>query len=65
MAKLQSKYGAMNGGKSDTLVKTACYDTEQGLAITPNAPSINTKGNIAYSLCGSRCMTKQATAAVV
>lgn len=66
MAKLQFKYGAMNGDKSDMLIKTACNGTEQDLAIIPNTPSVNTKGDITYdSLCGSWRMTRQATVAVV
>ena len=45
MAKLQFKYGAMNSGKSDTLIKTAYNYTEQGLAIATIKPSIDTKGD--------------------
>lgn len=45
MAKLHFKYGAMNSGKSDTLIKTAYNYTEQGLAIIVIKPSIDTKGD--------------------
>ncbi len=43
MAKLHFKYGAMNSGKSDTLIKTAFNYTEQGLSIATVKPSIDTK----------------------
>ena len=45
MAKISFKYGAMNSGKSDTLIKTAYNYTEQGLAIATIKPSIDTKGD--------------------
>lgn len=45
MAKLQFKYGAMNSGKSDTLIKAAYNYTEQGLAIVTIKPGIDTKGD--------------------
>lgn len=44
MAKIHFKYGAMNSGKSDTLIKTAYNYTEQGLAIATIKPSVDTKG---------------------
>jgi len=44
MAKLSFKYGAMNSGKSDTLIKTAYNYTERGLNIATIKPSIDTKG---------------------
>lgn len=44
MAKLHFKYGAMNSGKSDTLIKTAYNYTEQGLQVLVVKPSIDTKG---------------------
>lgn len=44
MAKLHFKYGAMNSGKSDTLIKTAYNYTEQGLRVLVVKPSIDTKG---------------------
>jgi thymidine kinase len=45
MAKLHFKYGAMNSGKSDTLIKTAYNYTERGLSIVTLKPSIDTKGD--------------------
>ncbi|MCL6423592.1 thymidine kinase [Brachybacterium sp. JHP9] len=44
MAKLHFKYGAMNSGKSDTLIKTAFNYAERGLATLTVKPSIDTKG---------------------
>ena len=44
MAKLHFKYGAMNSGKSDTLIKTAYNYVEQGLTVMVVKPSIDTKG---------------------
>ncbi|MBC7869124.1 thymidine kinase [Candidatus Saccharibacteria bacterium] len=43
MAKLHFKYGAMNSGKSDTLIKTAYNYTERGLSVATVKPSIDTK----------------------
>lgn len=45
MAKLHFKYGAMNSGKSDTLIKTAYNYTERGLSVVTMKPSIDTKGD--------------------
>lgn len=45
MAKLHFKYGAMNSGKSDTLIKTAYNYTERGLNVLVIKPSIDTKGD--------------------
>jgi thymidine kinase len=45
MAKLHFKYGAMNSGKSDTLIKAAYNYTERGLSIVTVKPSIDTKGD--------------------
>ncbi|MBC7512685.1 thymidine kinase [Candidatus Saccharibacteria bacterium] len=45
MAKLHYKYGAMNSGKSDTLIKTAYNYTERGLTVVTVKPAIDTKGN--------------------
>ena len=45
MAKLHFKYGAMNSGKSDTLIKTAYNYGEQGLKVITIKPSIDTKGD--------------------
>ena len=44
MAKLHFKYGAMNSGKSDTLIKTAYNYTERGLKVIVIKPEIDTKG---------------------
>ncbi len=44
MAKLHFKYGAMNSGKSDTLIKTAFNYEERGLAVIVIKPRIDTKG---------------------
>ncbi len=45
MAKLHFKYGAMNSGKSDTLIKTAYNYTERGLYIATIKPLVDIKGN--------------------
>lgn len=45
MAKLHFKYGAMNSGKSDTLIKAAYNYTERGLSIVTLKPSVDTKGD--------------------
>lgn len=44
MAKLHFKYGAMNSGKSDTLIKTAYNYEERGLTVLVIKPKIDTKG---------------------
>lgn len=44
MAKLHFKYGAMNSGKSDTLIKTAYNYRERGLGILTLKPALDTKG---------------------
>lgn len=44
MAKLHFKYGAMNSGKSDTLIKTAYNYEERGLKVVVIKPKIDTKG---------------------
>ena len=44
MAKLHFKYGAMNSGKSDTLIKTAYNYSERGLPTLTIKPAIDTKG---------------------
>lgn len=44
MAKLHFKYGAMNSGKSDTLIKTAYNYTENGHHPIVIKPAIDTKG---------------------
>ncbi len=43
MAKLHFKYGAMNSGKSDTLIKTAYNYTERGLDVVTIKPTVDTK----------------------
>ncbi len=45
MAKLHFKYGAMNSGKSDTLIKTAYNYEERGLATVTLKPAVDTKGD--------------------
>lgn len=45
MSKLHFKYGAMNSGKSDTLIKTAFNYEEQGHQIVTVKPAIDTKGD--------------------
>lgn len=45
MAKLHFKYGAMNSGKSDTLIKTAYNYEERGLKVLVIKPAIDTKGD--------------------
>ena len=45
MAKLHFKYGAMNSGKSDTLIKTAFNYEERGLKVLVIKPMVDTKGN--------------------
>ena len=44
MAKLHFKYGAMNSGKSDTLIKTAYNYVERGLEVATIKPLADTKG---------------------
>ena len=44
MSKLHFKYGAMNSGKSDTLIKTAYNYEERGLSVIVIKPGIDTKG---------------------
>ena len=45
MAKLNFIYGAMNSGKSDSLIKTAYNYTEQGLSVVTLKPASDTKGD--------------------
>jgi len=45
MAKIHFKYGAMNSGKSDTLIKTAYNYEERGLKVVVIKPSVDTKGD--------------------
>jgi thymidine kinase len=44
MSKLHFKYGAMNSGKSDTLIKTAFNYVERDLEVITAKPSVDTKG---------------------
>jgi thymidine kinase len=44
MAKLHFKFGAMNSGKSDTLIKTAYNYEERGLNVLVIKPEVDTKG---------------------
>lgn len=44
MAKLHFKYGAMNSGKSDTLIKAAYNYEERGLKVLVIKPKLDTKG---------------------
>ena len=44
MSKLSFKYGAMNSGKSDTLIKTAFNYTERGHDVVTIKPGIDSKG---------------------
>lgn len=44
MSKLSFKYGAMNSGKSDILIKTAYNYTERGHDVIAMKPGIDTKG---------------------
>jgi len=45
VAKLNFKYGAMNSGKSDTLIKTAYNYEERGLHVVTIKPLVDTKGD--------------------
>jgi thymidine kinase len=45
VSKLHFKYGAMNSGKSDTLIKTAFNYIERGHSVVVIKPSVDTKGN--------------------
>jgi thymidine kinase len=44
VAKLHFKYGAMNSGKTDVLIKTAYNYTEKGLKVIVIKPSLDVKG---------------------
>lgn len=52
MAKLHFKYGAMNSGKSDTLIKTAYNYEERGLRVIVIKPAIDTKGGSSVTARG-------------
>lgn len=56
MAKLHFKYGAMNSGKSDTLIKTAYNYKERGLKILVIKPKVDTKSeNTVVARGGHSC----------
>jgi len=56
MAKLHFKYGAMNSGKSDTLIKTAYNYKEQGLKVLIIKPNADTKStNTIIARGGAEC----------
>ena len=56
MAKLHFKYGAMNSGKSDTLIKTAYNYKERGLKILVIKPKVDTKSeNTVVARGGHTC----------
>lgn len=52
MSKLHFKYGAMNCGKSDTLIKTAYNYGERGLKVLVLKPTIDTKSDDILSRAG-------------
>lgn len=53
MAKLNFRYGAMNSGKSDTLIKVAFNYEECGLKVAIIKPSVDTRGSsYVYSRTG-------------
>ncbi len=52
MAKLHFKYGAMNSGKSDTLIKTAYNYEERGLNVLVIKPQVDTKGEASVTARG-------------
>lgn len=57
MAKLHFKYGAMNSGKSDTLIKTAFNYEERGLTVLTIKPRIDTKGDDKITARGGHSRT--------
>ena len=52
MAKIHFKYGAMNSGKTDTLIKTAHNYEERDLNIVVIKPEIDTKGGTTITARG-------------
>ncbi len=52
MSKLHFKYGAMNCGKSDTLIKTAYNYGERGLKVLVLKPTIDTKSDSILTRAG-------------
>lgn len=57
MAKLHFKYGAMNSGKSDTLIKTAYNYEERGLDVVALKPLVDTKGDNLITARGGHSRT--------
>ena len=52
MAKIHFKYGAMNSGKTDTLIKTAHNYEERGLNVVVVKPQVDTKGGTTITARG-------------
>ena len=52
MAKIHFKYGAMNSGKTDTLIKTAYNYEERELNVVVIKPEIDTKGGTTITARG-------------
>ena len=52
MAKIHFKYGAMNSGKTDTLIKTAYNYEERGLNVIVVKPQVDTKGGTTITARG-------------
>ena len=52
MAKIHFKYGAMNSGKTDTLIKTAHNYEERELNVVVIKPEIDTKGGTTITARG-------------
>ena len=52
MAKIHFKYGAMNSGKTDTLIKTAYNYEERGLNVVVVKPQVDTKGGTTITARG-------------
>lgn len=57
MAKLHFKYGAMNSGKSDTLIKTAYNYEERGLGVVVIKPRVDTQGGNTVQARGGHTRT--------
>lgn len=57
MSKLHFKYGAMNSGKSDTLIKTAFNYEERGLKVIAIKAKIDTKGDTSIVARGGHSRT--------
>jgi thymidine kinase len=63
MAKLHFKYGAMNSGKSDTLIKTAFNYEERGLKVLVVKPTVDTKDDAKVIARGGHSRTADILAA--